>query len=168
MNRKRWVFGLLGTGALGAVLLVSTLGRSGEKIVPMAAQQLPVTAKAVIGGETIELEVAATAEEQTIGLMFRDSLPANRGMLFELPRPKAQVLWTKDVKFPIDAVFLMDGKVEMVLAELPPCLGEPCPVYGVSKAVDQVLELPGGRAAGLGLVPGKEVRIQQVDYGTQG
>ena len=84
MNRKRWVFGLLGASALGAVLLVSTLGHSGEKIVPVAAQQLPVTAKAVIGGETIELEVASTAEEQTIGLMFRDSLPANRGMLFEL------------------------------------------------------------------------------------
>ena len=112
--------------------------------------------------------MATTAEEQTIGWMFRESLPANRGMLFELPRPKAQVLWTKDVNFPIDAVFLRDGKVEMVLAELPPCSGEPCPVYGVSKAVDQVLELPGGRAAGLGLVPGKEVRIQQVDYRTQG
>ena len=162
------MFGLLGAGALGAVLLVFTLGRSGDKIVPVAAQQLPVTAKAVIGGETIELEVASTAEEQTIGLMFRDSLPANRGMLFEFPRPKAQVLWTKHVNFPIDAVFLLDGRVEMVLAELPPCSGDPCPVYGVSKAVDQVLELPGGRAAGLGLVPGKEVRIQQVDYRTQG
>ena len=35
------------------------------------------------------------------------------------------------IYFPIDAVFLLDGKVEMVLAELPPCSGEPCPVYGV-------------------------------------
>ena len=147
-------------------MLVSTVEYPGNKVVPVAAQQLPVTAKVVIDSETIELEVASTAEEQMIGLMFRDSLPANRGMLFELPQPKAQVLWTKDVKFPIDAVFLRDGKVEMVLAELPPCSGEPCPVYGVSKAVDQVLELPGGRAAGLGLVPGKQVRIQQVDYGT--
>lgn len=153
-------------GALGIAVLVSKLGHPKVDIVPMSAQQLPVTARAVIGNETIELEVAATAKEQTIGLMFRDSLPANRGMLFDLPRPTAQVLWTKDVNFPIDAVFLLDGKVEMVLSELPPCLGEPCPVYGVSKAVDQVLELQGGRAAGLGLVPGKEVRIQPVDYGT--
>ncbi len=145
-------------------MLVSTVEYPGNKVVPVAAQQLPVTAKVVIDSETIELEVASTAEEQMIGLMFRDSLPANRGMLFELPQPKAQVLWTKDVKFPIDAVFLRDGKVEMVLAELPPCSGEPCPVYGVSKAVDQVLELPGGRAAGLGLVPGKEVRIQQMEH----
>lgn len=168
MTRKRWIWGLSAVGALGIAMLVSTVEYPGNKVVPVAAQQLPVTAKAIIGGETIELEVAATAEEQTIGLMFRESLPANRGMLFELPRPKAQVLWTKDVNFPIDVVFLRDGKVEMVLAELPPCSGEPCPVYGVSKTVDQVLELPGGRAAGLGLVPGKEVRIQQVDYGTQG
>ncbi|MEM9267247.1 MAG: DUF192 domain-containing protein [Cyanobacteria bacterium P01_F01_bin.13] len=168
MTRKLWIWGCLAAGALGIAVLVSKLGHPTENIVPVAAQQLPVTAKALIGGETIELEVASTFEEQTVGLRFRDSLPANRGMLFELPRPRAQVLWTKDVNFPIDAVFLLDGTVEMVLSELPPCSGEPCPVYGVSKAVDQVLELPGGRAAGLGLVPGKEVRIQQIEHETRG
>jgi uncharacterized membrane protein (UPF0127 family) len=43
---------------------------------------LPVTAKAELGQAVIFLEVALTREQQKIGLMYRSSLPENRGMLF--------------------------------------------------------------------------------------
>ncbi|MEL6385117.1 MAG: DUF192 domain-containing protein [Cyanobacteria bacterium J06626_18] len=160
MWRKIGLFVVLGTGALGAGLVFAAPHRS--DFIPTVAQRLPVSAEAVIDGRTIELEVARTAEEQATGLMFREELPAYRGMLFELPRPRSQILWTKDVNFPIDAVFLRDGRVQVVIAELMPCPNEPCPVYGSSEPVDQVLELRGGRAAELGLVPGKRVTIQPV------
>ncbi|MEM9808213.1 MAG: DUF192 domain-containing protein [Cyanobacteria bacterium P01_D01_bin.56] len=69
----------------------------------------------------------------------------------------------KDVRFPIDAVFLNQGRVWLVLSELPPCTREPCPVYGGSQAVDQVLEIKGGQATKLGITPGKYLAIQSID-----
>ncbi|MEM6255052.1 MAG: DUF192 domain-containing protein [Cyanobacteria bacterium P01_D01_bin.156] len=162
MAKRKWMWGLLAVGSLGLVLTAKLI-QSAPENTPVAAQHLPVTAQVVINGTTLDLEVAATAEEQMTGLMFRESLPANRGMLFDLPRPQAQVVWMKDVQFPIDAVFLKEGRVELVLSELPPCKREPCPVYGVSQAVDQVLELNGGQATSLGIVPGRYLAIRAIE-----
>lgn len=149
-------------GALGIAVWVSNLEYPKGRITPVVAQELPVTAQVVIGGTTVELEVASTAEEQMTGLMFRDALPINRGMLFNLPRPQAQVVWMKEVRFPIDAIFLKQGRVELVLTDLPPCRRNPCPVYGISESVDQVMELNAGQAEQLEIVPGKHLNIQVI------
>lgn len=124
-----------------------------------------MTATLEVQGQTIGLEVARTDEQLATGLMFRDELLADVGMLFELPRPKPQILWTKGLNFPIDIVFLREGKVLLVIPNVPPCPGESCPVYGSSGPVDQVLELSAGRAAELGLEPGERLTIQAVADG---
>lgn len=162
MAKRKWIWGALALGALGIAVWVSNLEYPQGRITPVAAQQLPVTAQVVIGGTTVELEVASTVEEQMTGLMFRDALPINRGMLFTLPRPQAQVVWMKEVRFPIDAIFLKQGRVELVLSDLPPCRRDPCPVYGISESVDQVMELNAGQAEHLEIVPGEYLSIQTI------
>ena len=109
-------------------------------------QMLPITAKTNIGGETIQLEVAKTPEQQAIGLMFRESLADNRGMLFPLGVERNARFWMKNVPISLDIIFLNGDRVVEIAANVPPCLTTPCPVYGPEVLVDRVLELRGGRA----------------------
>lgn len=123
-------------------------------------QILPITGSAVIKRETFELEVAATPQQQQLGLMFRSALPDNRGMLFPFSTPRRASFWMKNVPVPLDMVFLRNNRVVMVASEVPPCASDPCPSYGPgSEIVDTVLELRSGRAEELGLSPGDVVSI---------
>ncbi|MEL6351613.1 MAG: DUF192 domain-containing protein [Cyanobacteria bacterium J06627_28] len=127
-------------------------------------QILPVSAIAQINGETFELEVAQTRQEQALGLMFRNALPDNRGMLFPFDRPRRASFWMKDVPVALDMVFIRDSAVIYVASEVPPCPETPCPSYGPgAEIVDQVLELRSGRAAEINLQPGDAVMIQPLD-----
>jgi uncharacterized membrane protein (UPF0127 family) len=106
-------------------------------------QILPITAKADINGEMIELEVAQTPEQQAKGLMYRSS-------------------WMKNVSIPLDMIFLKDGIVKAVLLNVPPCAVDPCPVYGPNTMVNQVIELAGGRAKELGVKEGDKIKIESI------
>ncbi len=124
------------------------------------AQTLPITAKTTISQETIELEVARTPQQQALGLMFRESLPADRGMLFTFSEPQIARFWMKNVVISLDMIFLYQGEVKAIEANVPPCNVDPCPVYGPNVLVDQVLELPGGRAKELDLQIGDRLKIK--------
>jgi uncharacterized membrane protein (UPF0127 family) len=129
-----------------------------------AGQQLPITAMATIGAQEILLEVAATPRQQALGLMFRDPLPDQRGMLFPMGRPRPVSFWMKNVPVPLDMVFIYDGTVQHIAADVPPCAADPCPTYGPGgQLVDAVIELRGGHAAELGLEIGDRVVISPVD-----
>jgi hypothetical protein len=71
----------------------------------------------------------------------------------------------KNTKIPLDMVFLRDGQVRMLKANVPPCTTNPCPTYGPGSEVpiDQVIELRAGRAAQLGLKTGDRVNIKFFD-----
>lgn len=122
-------------------------------------QMLPVTAKANMGQAVIELEVASTPEQQAMGLMYRTSLPDNRGMLFPFEEARYAQFWMKNVAINLDMIFLRQGVIEAIYPNVPPCVAEPCPTYGPNTIVDQVIELKGGRANELGLKKGDRIRI---------
>ena len=131
------------------------------------AQELPISAQATIKGSQIGLEVARTQEQQAIGLMYRTTLADDRGMLFPFEPPQQLSFWMKNVSIPLDIIFMRDGKVKAIAASVPPCTTEPCPTYGPNTAVNQVIELRGGRAAELGLKVGDKVKIQFLDSTAQ-
>lgn len=122
-------------------------------------QMLPVTAKANLGQAVIELEVALTPEQQATGLMYRTSLPNNRGMLFPFEEARYAQFWMKNVAINLDMIFLRQGVIQAIFSEVPPCTAEPCPTYGPKTLVDQVIELKGGRATELGLKKGDRISI---------
>jgi uncharacterized protein len=127
---------------------------------PQKAQMLPITAEAKIGRETIKLEVAQTSTQQAIGLMFRESLERERGMLFPFESARIARFWMKNVSIPLDMIFLQGDRVVDIAINVPPCKTESCPVYGPDLLVDRVLELPGGRSQELGLKPGDKIAIE--------
>ncbi len=125
-------------------------------------QVLPVTATAIMGGETIELEVAQTPQQQALGLMYRKSMADNRGMLFPFEEARIAQFWMKNCLISLDMIFLKEGKIVEIVSNAPPCQSNPCPVYGPLIPVDRVIELREGRAAQLGLKVGNSVLIQPV------
>ncbi|MBE9223070.1 DUF192 domain-containing protein [Cyanobacterium stanieri LEGE 03274] len=127
---------------------------------PTNVNELPITAMTIINGEQIDLEVATTSEQQAQGLMYRQFLPSNRGMLFPFEFPRRATFWMKNVNMPLDMIFLYRGKVVSIENNVPPCESEPCPIYGPEAIVDQVLELAGGRANELNLQRGDRIYIQ--------
>lgn len=126
-------------------------------------QMLPITAKAIMGKEVIELEVAATPQQQTIGLMYRTSLPKNRGMLFPFSPARRAQFWMKNMSISLDMIFLTDGTIQAIFPHVPPCKVDPCPVYGPVTPINQVIELPAGRAEELGLKIGDHINLKFLD-----
>jgi uncharacterized protein len=164
LSQRRWwpIYGAMaGLLMLGCQSLSNAIPEVSSNSAS-AGQFLPITSQAIVADQIIELEVAQTQKQQAMGLMFRDPLPDNRGMLFPFDPPRNVGFWMKNVPVPLDMVFLYQGKVVSVQASAPPCKALPCPTYGPGASVDQVLELRAGRAAELGLQTGTPIQIQDI------
>lgn len=170
--RSNWLALLLGIFLMGCSPPSAAVYNSGTPVAQNEApapapeestslgQMLPISATAKMAGRTIELEVTRTPEQQALGLMYRTSLPDNRGMLFEFDPPRPVSFWMKNVRINLDMVFLRGGVVKAIAANVPPCNTNPCPTYGPNTPIDRVIELRGGRAAELGLKVGQSVEIR--------
>lgn len=156
LPKRRWLLGVFLSGLLTGCGLVWSPGSDSREL----AQTLPITAELVLGETVVGLEVARTPEEQAQGLMFRQELPPDRGMLFDFDSPRVARFWMKNTLIPLDMIFLRQGEIKAVLPKIPPCRLDPCPVYGPWEEVDQVLELGAGEAARLGLEPGARLQIR--------
>ncbi len=151
-----WLAGFSLTGC--SALTPLTTQRPPSLNVPKV-QPLPITAQFQVEQAVIELEVAATPEAQQQGLMYRTELAPNRGMLFSFSPPKVARFWMKNTLISLDMIFLKDGEIKAIFPHVPPCKVDPCPVYGPSTDVDQVIELAAGRAQSLGLQVGDHLEI---------
>ena len=109
----------------------------------------------VLGGERFKVEIADTQQKQALGLMFRDSMPADEGMIFLFPNEAPRSFWMKNTRIPLDIMYF-DKNLKMVSisANTPPCRVSRCPSYPSSKPAMYVLELNAGIASELGVGPG--------------
>jgi len=105
-------------------------------------QQLEELTVQFPSGTAIRAELAATAEQRARGLMFRDSLDADRGMLFVFPQPSFHDFWMKNCRFPIDIIWLSaEKKIVHIERAVPPCKEDPCPTYGSLRRALYVIEV---------------------------
>ncbi|MGF1452769.1 MAG: DUF192 domain-containing protein [Opitutales bacterium] len=73
-----------------------------------------------VGERAIQVELATQPETQRRGLMFRESLPENAGMLFVFPGPKQQSFWMKNTRIPLDIGFFSpDGRLREIYTMYP-------------------------------------------------
>ena len=112
----------------------------------LAAEANPplVTGKLVIAGRvTLTVEMARTVEEQVRGLSGRPGLNPGHGMLFVYDGPRPVSIWMKDMRFPLDIVWIHAGRIVAIEKHAPPLtLAGPERVY--TATADLVLEVPAG------------------------
>jgi uncharacterized protein len=113
-------------------------------------------------GARIRLELAQTDEEHARGLMYRDSLPEDAGMLFVFDQDGRLSFWMKDTFIPLDMVWLTAAGDVVDVRTVQPCRIDPCPTYAAVKPARAVLELNAGVAAKHGVKPGTRLRFDNV------
>lgn len=112
-----------------------------------------------VAGTRYTVEVADDAEERRMGLMFRDSMPEDGGMIFIHPSTQRMAYWMKNTRIPLDILYF-DERRRLVSQQrdVPPCaLGDGCPSYPSTGPARYVLELNAGQAARLGLKDGAAI-----------
>ena len=118
-------------------------------------EQVPLTIHSKTGAHKFIVEVARTPEEQERGLMFRQSVAPDRGMIFPEPRPQEASFWMKNTLVPLDMVFIRaNGTIARIEANTVPLSLDP---VSSGEPVVAVLELAGGRTAELGIVADDKV-----------
>jgi uncharacterized membrane protein (UPF0127 family) len=100
------------------------------------------------------VEVARTEAEQAQGLMNRRTLAPDAGMIFPFDPPRPASFWMRNTLIPLDLIFIRpDGSIARIATGVP--LSEEQIV--VADPLTAVLEIPGGRAAQLGIRVGDRV-----------
>ena len=127
----------------------------------LQAQYLPVEAIwcPKLGG-CIFLEVADQESEQRIGMMQRPFLKEGEGMLFPFLKPRIARFWMYKTLFPLDIIFIKQGKVIGIKENLPVCDTLPCPVYLSSYVSDSAIELNAGEVSRRGIKLGDNAVVE--------
>ena len=142
---------------LGLILLFAVIaapfGATAEDALLMKMEPLTIASDGDASMFTVE--IADTEETRARGLMFRQRLPQDRGMLFDFGQPRPVGMWMKNTHIPLDMFFIRsDGTIAYVAENTVP---QSLDVVGVSEPVLAVLELAAGSAKRLGIRAGDTV-----------
>lgn len=112
-------------------------------------------------GSKIYAEMAIEYAEMLRGLMFRDSLKSDRGMIFLHNKMGRYPYWMFQVKIPLDIIWMDNSKtVVEVLENVPPCpssKASECPAHGGNQNAQFVLEVAAGMAKKYGVTVGSKI-----------
>lgn len=107
------------------------------------------------GRHTFNIELAETPAQQERGLMFRQELAPNAGMLFDFKQPTMATMWMRNTLIPLDMLFVdATGRIVNIHERAVP---QSDAIIAAAAPVRAVIELNGGTAATLGIKPGDRV-----------
>ncbi len=115
------------------------------------------------GGVVIHAEIADTPKKRGEGLMYRDHLAKDRGMLFTFDQAQPWTFWMKNTRIPLDIIWMNEKKQIIHIARnVPICTrtDDSCPQYQPNDPALYVLELGGGEAARLKLEKGSKLQFR--------
>lgn len=145
---------LVAVGVGGYVAMQRPAVATGQSVsLPVDAE--PLVAETRGGEKSFTIEIADDPLEREQGLMFRESMADDHGMLFVFERPQIASFWMKNTPMPLDLLFIgQDGRVKSIKR------GEPFSeaVIASSEPVRFVLELKAGTSAAVGISNGDLIR----------
>ncbi len=114
-------------------------------------------------GEEVEVavEIADTQEEREVGLMNREFLPDDAGMIFLFEEEIAGGFWMKNTLIPLSIAFMGgDGTILRIL-DMEPCEADPCEIYDPGVSYQSALEVNQGAFASWGVEEGDLLTLEQ-------
>jgi len=114
-----------------------------------------LTVQTAGGPQKFAIELALSDAQMEQGLMFRRSMPANAGMLFDFKHPTNVTMWMKNTLIPLDMLFLDNsGRIIDIHERAVPYSTD---IIASRVPSRYVIELNGGTVARLGIKPGDQV-----------
>jgi uncharacterized membrane protein (UPF0127 family) len=109
----------------------------------------------------ISVEVASDDATREQGLMYRDHLDGDRGMIFLFTQAGEYPFWMKNTLIPLDMIWMdAQHRIVHISRDVQPCKADPCPNYPPNAQAMSVLELAGGVAAKHQLAEGNVLRFE--------
>jgi uncharacterized membrane protein (UPF0127 family) len=143
--------------ALGAGVLVMTMAAM------VTGQYALRRGKVILPDKTvIHVEIADTDETRQRGLMHRESMADNAGMVFVFPEPALHPFWMKNTLIPLDMIWLDEKYRIVAILEAEPCRADPCPNYDPRAEAAYVVELNRGLAKRHGLAVGATLVFRDI------
>ena len=119
-----------------------------------------LTIETAKGKRDFNIEIARTPDQQRQGLMWRQKLAPDAGMLFIYDVEMPVSMWMSNTLIPLDMLFIAgDGKIVRIAERTVPRSEE---IISAGRAVQYVLELNGGTASRLGIKPGDKVSYTEL------
>lgn len=138
------------------VLLVMPLAAGAQEPIAFESDTLVIETRE--GTHEFAIELAETPQQKVRGLMFREALAADAGMLFVYSRPQIISMWMRNTYIPLDMLFIdRDGRIAHIAEHAVPRSDRTISSHA---RVTGVLELNGGTARRLGIAVGDRVRHQ--------
>ena len=107
---------------------------------------------------TIPIEIADTEELRSLGLMYREDIPQDYGMLFIFPTPGIRSFWMKNTYIPLDIAFIDSEERIIDILTMEPCINDPCPTYMIYKPFKYALEVKSGFFERYGFSEGAKIK----------
>jgi len=121
-------------------------------------------ASACIRDVCFEVELAQTPHERQEGLMYRETLDADGGMLFMFEDEGVYAFWMKHTLIPLDIIWIdANYTIVHIANDVQPCVADPCPSVYPDAAAQYVLEINEGLAENYGFSVGDEVTFSFAD-----
>ncbi|MEC4888984.1 MAG: DUF192 domain-containing protein [Nitrospira sp.] len=144
----------------GVLLLAILALYTGEALSAPAAS--PLIRVQTPSGTVIQAEIADTPLKRSTGLMYRDHLEKDHGMLFFFDQAQEWTFWMKNTKISLDLIW-MDAKKRVIHIErnVPICTrtDDSCPQYRPNEGAMFVLEIAGGTVDGLKIEKGTKLQF---------
>ena len=142
-----------------ALLVLLAVAPFAARAQERAQPELPKETLAVVTRDgtrhSFSVEMARTPEQQTVGLMFRESVPADGGMLFDWGSPRPSQMWMRNTVASLDMLFIdADGTIRRIAENTVP---HSLATIGSGGPVRATLELAAGTARRLGIRAGDRV-----------
>jgi uncharacterized membrane protein (UPF0127 family) len=113
------------------------------------------------GDVELEVEIAETPVQQQLGLMHRETLASEAGMVFLFAKETRGGFWMKNTLIPLSIAFFdRDGRILRIL-DMEPCEADPCPVFDPRVPYRGALEVNRGAFGEWGVSEGDRVRVER-------
>jgi uncharacterized membrane protein (UPF0127 family) len=152
------------------VTTVSDPGTTSTEAAPPTTTEAPPTTEETTGpvvvietqGGDVEVavEVADSQEEQEVGLMDRESLPADAGMIFVFDEDHAGGFWMKNTLIPLSIAFAAADGTILAILDMEPCEADPCEIYDPGVPYRSALEVNQGAFEAWGVQAGDRLSLR--------
>ena len=133
-----------------AFLFVSCNAHDGMQKITLTSEEKEIT---------VWVEIADDSAERSQGLMEREELPENQGMLFIFQEPKKLSFWMKNTLIPLDILFFDTDGNFINVQTMDPCSKDPCKTYLSDRSAKYALEVSAGFVEKNGIGAGWKISL---------